>query len=167
MGMFLCYKSHYPRWTGALSYAFSTPRHSSFRWIGAKECGLAAKSTPSAPATVHRSAHACPCRYGRWGAGLLQRSSVLKRPAAVPGGFLRRAAALLLLTGALAPLLFAGGAGVWAWLFRVLSSLLTASTRPDMVSNSLPEAPPQPAGQGASPDSTCSDRSLFAANVGL
>jgi hypothetical protein len=58
----------------------------------------------------------------------LQRSAVLKRPAAVPGGFLRRAAALLLLTGALAPLLFAGGAGVWAWLFRVLSSLLTAST---------------------------------------
>ena len=27
---------HYPRCTGALSYPFSTPRHSSFRWIGAK-----------------------------------------------------------------------------------------------------------------------------------
>ena len=30
-----CFKSHYPRCTGALSYPFSTPRHSSFRWIGA------------------------------------------------------------------------------------------------------------------------------------
>ena len=56
-------------------------------------------------------------------------------PAAVLGGFLRRvAAALLLFAG--------GGAGVWAWLFRVLSSLLTASTRPDVAPNSLPEAPP-------------------------
>ena len=28
-------KNHYPRCAGALSYPFSTPRHSSFRWIGA------------------------------------------------------------------------------------------------------------------------------------
>ena len=35
LGTVSCFKSHYPRWTGALSYPFSTPRHSSFRWIGA------------------------------------------------------------------------------------------------------------------------------------
>ena len=29
-----CLANHYPRCTGALSYPFSTPRHSSFRWIG-------------------------------------------------------------------------------------------------------------------------------------
>ena len=32
-----CLANHYPRSTGALSYPFSTPRHSSFRWIGANE----------------------------------------------------------------------------------------------------------------------------------
>ena len=36
LGTVSCFKSHYPRCTGALSYPFSTPRHSSFRWIGAK-----------------------------------------------------------------------------------------------------------------------------------
>ena len=30
----LSFQNHYPRCTGALSYPFSTPLHSSFRWIG-------------------------------------------------------------------------------------------------------------------------------------
>ena len=30
-----CLANHYPRSTGALSYPFSTPQHSSLRWIGA------------------------------------------------------------------------------------------------------------------------------------
>ena len=34
-GGFLSRKRHYPRSTGALSYPFSTPRHSYLRWIGA------------------------------------------------------------------------------------------------------------------------------------
>ena len=33
-GSVLCFRNHYPRSTGALSYPFSTPPHSSFRWIG-------------------------------------------------------------------------------------------------------------------------------------
>ena len=36
LGWGLCFQNHYPRSTGALSYPFSTPRHSSFRWIGGK-----------------------------------------------------------------------------------------------------------------------------------
>ncbi len=31
-----CLENHYPRRTGALSYPFNPPRHSSFRWIRAK-----------------------------------------------------------------------------------------------------------------------------------
>ena len=34
LGSVLSFQNHYPRSTGALSYPFSTPRHSSFRWIG-------------------------------------------------------------------------------------------------------------------------------------
>ena len=33
-GTVLYFGNHYPGNTGALSYPFSTPRHSSFRWIG-------------------------------------------------------------------------------------------------------------------------------------
>ena len=33
LGWGLCFQNHYPRSTGALSYPFSTPRYSSFRWI--------------------------------------------------------------------------------------------------------------------------------------
>ena len=36
LGLVLCFQNHYSRCTGALSYPFSTPRHSSFRWIRAK-----------------------------------------------------------------------------------------------------------------------------------
>ena len=36
LGSVLCCGNHYPRNTGALSYPFSTPQHSSCRWIGAK-----------------------------------------------------------------------------------------------------------------------------------
>ena len=36
-GVVFCLENHYPRCTGALSYLFNPPRHSSFRWIGAKE----------------------------------------------------------------------------------------------------------------------------------
>ena len=32
-----CLANHYPRCTGALSYRFNPPLHSSFRWIGANE----------------------------------------------------------------------------------------------------------------------------------
>ena len=34
-GVGLLSRNHYPRCTGALSYSFSTPQHSSLRWIGA------------------------------------------------------------------------------------------------------------------------------------
>ena len=34
LGSGWCFQNHYPRSTGALSYPFSTPRHSSSRWIG-------------------------------------------------------------------------------------------------------------------------------------
>ena len=35
LGWGLCFQNHHPGSTGALSYPFSTPRHLSFRWIGA------------------------------------------------------------------------------------------------------------------------------------
>ena len=38
LGLVLCFQNHYSRCTGALSHLFSTPRHSSFLWIGAEAC---------------------------------------------------------------------------------------------------------------------------------
>ena len=49
-GIGLLFQNHYPRSTGALSYPFSTPRHSSFRWIGAKN----AEIRPTITAGTHK-----------------------------------------------------------------------------------------------------------------